>query len=454
MKNSNSKKQDSREKNGGKKNFFSWGDGKAENKKGGAEREAASGVKKIRRILILVIFAAAYIAAIIFANRGFEGYTTTDSTGIEYERAKVLEVLEVNLDTDDSMENYSVGEMELEIEILSGRYKGDVVQITDYLSAMFNVEVDEGDTITVRIDTSGEDEYSVSLYNYYRTVWIIVFVLIFAFALILLGGKQGARAFLGLIFTFISIVFLLLPLALKGIPSILVTIVIVGITTFVSFYLLGGWQPKTTGGALGCVCGICFAALFGAAAIGILHVTTYQMDEAEALMLARTDYGLKLRGLFLSSILITAQGAVMDIAMSVTSSMAELKSKRPDIGRKELFRSGMTVGRDASGTMANTLVLAVAGSSLNMMILIYSYQVTFTQLMNTDFVAIEVIRSIAGSMGILLAVPCAAAITAFLLTRSDPTPAPAKTGRKGSAGNPTKKGNSGRNSSGKKTKRA
>lgn len=134
-------------------------------------------------------------------------------------------------------------------------------------------------------------------------------------------------------------------------------------------------------------------------------------------MLVQAENGLHIRGLLLSSILLTALGAVMDIAMSVASSMDELKQKRPDITTRELFLSGMKVGRDATGTMANTLVLAVAGASFNMMVLIYSYQVSFTQLMNTDFVAIELIRAIAGSLGIVLAVPCVAVFTALLLTR-------------------------------------
>lgn len=369
------------------------------------------------RAAVIAAFCVLYGVAVYFANQGFEGYTTTDSTGIEYEKARVLAVLNESLNTDESMENYSVGSTELSIEILSGRYAGDVVEVTNYLSAMYNVVVEEGDTITVRIDTSDVGVYSVSIYNYYRTAILLVLVLLFAAALVLLGGSQGLRAFLGLLFTFVSIVFLLVPLALKGVPSVPITILLVSVTTLVSLWLLGGWQPKTVGAALGCICGVCFAALFGTAAIAALHITTYQMDEAEALILARGDYGLKLRGLFLSSILITALGAVMDIAMSIASSMDEVKARRPDISVPELFRSGMRVGRDASGTMANTLVLAVAGSSLNMMILIYSYQVTFTQLMNTDFIAIELVRSIAGSMGIILAVPCVAGLTALLLSR-------------------------------------
>lgn len=250
--------------------------------------------------------------------------------------------------------------------------------------------------------------------------WLLLFVAVFALALIVLGGFQGLKAFLGLIFAFVSTVFLLVPLTLRGYPSVPMTMVLVGLTAAVGFYLLGGWQPKTVGAALGCICGVCFAALLGALATQLIHVSAYQSDEAEALMLAQAENGLQIRGLFLSSVLITALGAVMDIAMSVASAMDELKAKRPDIPTKELFLSGVKVGRDATGTMANTLVLAIAGSSFNMMVLIYSYQVSFTQLMNTDFVAIELIRGIAGSLGIVLAVPCVAAITAPLLTRYGP----------------------------------
>jgi len=157
----------------------------------------------------------------------------------------------------------------------------------------------------------------------------------------------------------------------------------------------------------------------GYLAIQLVHVTAYQMDEAEGLILVRGDTGLKLEGLLLSGILIAAEGAVMDTAMSVASAMSELKQKRSDIGMVELFRSGMHIGRDATGTMANTLVLAFAGSSLNMMVLIYSYRVSFNQLMNTDFIAVEVVRGVAGSMGIILTVPAVAIITAWLLTRKD-----------------------------------
>lgn len=369
------------------------------------------------RLAVALVFIALFALACVWANSGWTGNEITESSGVEYEIARVDDILEDNTVADESIEGRLRGSKVLTLEILTGRYAGSFVDVTNYFSAMYSVDVDLDDTLSVRIYTTGVGEFQVSVYNYNRVPWIIAIVAVFALALVVIGGWQGLRALIGLVFTFVSIVWLLLPLVLKGWPSVPLTIAIVGITSTVCFYLLGGWQPKTVGAALGCLCGVAAAALLGHLAIQLVHVSAYQMDEAEGLILARGDTGLKLNGLLLSGILIAAEGAVMDTAMSVASAMTELKTKRPDIGTPELFRSGMQIGRDATGTMANTLVLAFAGSSLNMMILIYSYQVSFNQLMNTDFVAVEVVRGVAGSMGIILTVPCVAAITGWLLTR-------------------------------------
>lgn len=369
------------------------------------------------RIAVALVFTALFALACVWANRGWTGYEITESSGIEYETARVDDILEDNTEADEAIEGRLRGSKILTVEILTGRYAGTFVEIPNYFSAMYSVDVGVDDTLSVRIDTTGVGEFRVSVYNYNRVPWIIGIVTVFALALVLIGGWQGLRALIGLVFTFVSIVWLLLPLVLKGWPPVPLTIAIVGVTSTVCFYLLGGWQPKTVGAALGCLCGVTAAALLGHLAIQLLQVSAYQMDEAEGLILARGDTGLKLNGLLLSGILIAAEGAVMDTSMSVASAMSELKEKRPDIGAMELFRSGMRIGRDTTGTMANTLVLAFAGSSLNMMVLIYSYQVSFNQLMNTDFVAVEVVRGVAGSLGIILTVPWVAVITAWLLSR-------------------------------------
>lgn len=116
-------------------------------------------------------------------------------------------------------------------------------------------------------------------------------------------------------------------------------------------------------------------------------------------------------------VLISALGAVMDVALGIASSVNELKAQNPAAGVRELLRSGMNIGRDAMGTMANTLILAFAGSSLNMLILVQTYDIPFRQLINTDYICIEIIQSIAGAAGILLTVPIVAFISARVMAR-------------------------------------
>ena len=368
----------------------------------------------IIKIVSVVLFVALSVGVIIYANADKPTYTITEDSGVEFETARVLSVLEDNTAVDEETENVKKGDTTLEVELLTGRYKGDVCKVTNYYSALYNVDVSKGDRVSVRIDTTGEHEYSVSIYNYDRVPLIIGLVIVFAIVLIALGGKQGLKAFLGLVYTVLVIVFVLLPLTLKGVAPIPLTIAIVFITSAVCYLLIGGLQKKTIAAALGSLAGVLIAALLGAMAAHIGGVTTFQMDEAEALLLVKSSYPIQLRGLFISSILIAAIGAVMDIAMSISSAIGEVHEANAKLGFKELFAAGMNIGRDAMGTMANTLVLAYVGGALNMMVLIYSYGVSFIQLVNTDFVAIEMIRAIAGSIGIIGTVPCVSAIAAKL----------------------------------------
>lgn len=369
------------------------------------------------KIVVVVIFLAFFVGILIYANYDKPSYTITDSTGVEYETAKVLAVVSNDTVIDHQNEDVLKGSTTLDLKILTGRYKGNVAKnVTNYYSALYNYDVKKGDTVSVRIDTTDVGVYSVSIYNYNRIPLMITLVVIFFVALLLVGGKQGLKAFAGLVFTIVCIVFILLPLCLKGFLAIPLTCVIIFLTSAVCFFLIGGMKKKTCVAALGSFLGVVFAALFGQIAASIGGVTTFLMDEAEALLLVKSSFALKMRGLFISGILIAAMGAVMDVSMTIASAIEEVHLADKDLTRMDLFRSGMKIGRDAMGTMANTLVLAYVGSSLNMMVLIYSYGVSFTQLVNTDFFAIEMIRGVAGSIGIILTVPCVAFLSAYVYT--------------------------------------
>lgn len=378
-----------------------------------------------QRVIQLVAIALSLVLCVGLFFYARTGRNTYDDSGqgITYETARVLEVLSDNTAIDPTVENVRRGSQNLRLEILSGPHKGEEVAAENYLSAFYNVYVQAGDKLTVSINTLSSGEFSVSVYNYDRSGLIWAFLALFVVILVLVGGRQGLRAVAGLAVTVFCVLFLLVPLLVqRGWPTVPTTLAIVAYTIFVSFVILGGIQTKTMVAALGSFGGVLLAGLLAWGACKIVHISGMNMDEAESLLLTACDNGLKIKSLLICGILIAAEGAVMDIAMSISSAVQELHTVNPDLTAKELFRSGMNIGRDAMGTMANTLVLAFVGSSLNMIIFIYAYDVSYVQLMNTDFVAIQVIRSLAGSTGIVLTVPLVTLISSCILGKRPSSP--------------------------------
>lgn len=358
---------------------------------------------------------ALLVLAALWLNRPEEG-TPTASSQLIFVPAKVTAVLEDDAQPDwENSEGRRIGTQELEIRILSGRHKGEVLPLTNYLSALFNVDVGVGDRIIVRLITQEDGSYYASLFNYDRALVMGGAMLVFCAVLVLLGGRKGVRALLGLVFTLVCLWFLLIPGLIRGLPAIPLTIAVAAVCAAASLILLDGPSRKSLCAILGCVGGVAAAGLFAALVGALTPMDGFNMSEAENLLLYGAEKGLSIRGLLVCGVLVAALGAVMDVAMSIASAAWELREHNDGLSRRELFRSGMNIGRDAMGTMANTLILAFAGSSFNLLILIQIYDIPFLQLANTDFLCIEILQSVAGSMGILLTVPLVAAISAYLM---------------------------------------
>lgn len=370
------------------------------------------------RIIAAAVILVVMIGAAVYLNTPDQEEVETQASKMVFEKAKVTAVL-----SDDAQPDYSnaegrrVGSQELEIKILTGSHKDEIMTLTNYMSALYNVDVEKGDRIIVRILTDEDGLYYASMFNYNRGMVMGIFILIFFVALIALGGKKGLGAMLGLLFTLLSIWYILIPCIMRGMPSILVTVLIISITAAGSLILLNGFSTKTLCAILGCVCGVVAAGVIAAVVGAISPMNGFNMSEAENLILYGADEGLKVSGLLVCGVLIAALGAVMDVSLGIASSIWELHCRNPQLEARELFRSGMHIGRDAMGTMANTLILAFAGSSLNMLILVQTYGIPFIQLVNTDYIFMEVLQSVSGSMGILLSVPIVALISAQLMTR-------------------------------------
>ena len=368
------------------------------------------------RALPMVLVLAVLAGIAVWLNRTDEDETASDASQMVYASAEVTAVLSDNAQEDfQNAEGRRVGDQELEIRILSGDHKDEIMTVTNYMSALFNVDVGQGDRIIVRIMTDEEGSYYASVFNYDRGIVLGVFLLIFFALLAVLGGKKGVGALAGLLLTLGCIWFILIPCLIRGVPAVPVTIGVSAVSAAAGLIFLNGYSKKTLCAVCGCVGGV-LAAGIAAAAVGTLSpMNGFNMQEAENLILYGADRGLKISGLLVCGVLISALGAVMDVSLGIASSVWEMREQNPEASAGSLFRSGMQIGRDAMGTMANTLILAFAGSSLNMLILVQTYDIPFLQLINTDSIALEVVQSVAGSFGILLTVPLVAFISARLM---------------------------------------
>lgn len=368
------------------------------------------------RVLPVVIVLAILAGIAMWINRTNENETRPDSGRLVYAPAKVTAVLSDNAQEDfENAEGRRVGDQELEIQILSGDHKDEIMTVTNYMSALFNVDVQQGDRIIVRIMTDENGSYYASVFNYDRGIVLGGFLLIFFILLGALGGKKGLGALAGLLLTLGCIWFILIPCLLRGVPAIPVTIAVSAVAAAAGLIFLNGYSKKTFCAVCGCVGGVLVSGIAAAVVGSLSPMNGFNMQEAENLILYGADQGLKVSGLLVCGVLISALGAVMDVALGIASSVWEMKEQNPDASVGSLFRSGMQIGKDAMGTMANTLILAFAGSSLNMLILVQTYNIPFLQLINTDSIALEVVQSVAGSIGILLTVPLVAFISARLM---------------------------------------
>ncbi len=375
----------------------------------------------IVKTIVGVVFFAALIILVVFLNYDRFTYEETENHMTEYEKIKVVRIVEENIYPNEKYEDTIVGKQIVEIEILTGRYKGDVMTIESYSSPLnYNIIVDEGDVMYGRVytvtDNEGKTSVSVNLYSHNRLAVLLGLTILFVALTIIIGGKRGLMSILGLAFTIMSIFFVLVPLVLRGFYAIPTTIAILTVSTIVCFYLLGGWQIKIISAVLATVGGVVISGLLATIAGNLCRISGNNMDEAESLYLYADNY-INVKGLFISGILIAAVGAIMDVAMSISSSIDELYTIDPTLTSRQLFKSGMNIGRDAMGTMTNTLILAFAGSYLNIIIFVYQINANANYIFNDSNIAIEVITGIGGSIGIIATVPLVAFISSVLTVK-------------------------------------
>lgn len=336
----------------------------------------------------------------------------------EYENGVITAVLTDNTFTDPAADNALRGEQLLLAEVRTGQYKGETLQVYGYVGPLYGGQLKVGDGATLLISTYADGTHTATVYEYNRLPSLVVIVAMFLIATVAVGGKVGAKSLVALAITLVCLFWILIPLLMKGAPTLLTVFLVCAYITVVTMVILGGVQRKTVCATLGTIAGTALSLLFGLAAQSLARVDGLRLADVEPLLqLRQTGTPLGLRGLLVGGIVISALGAVMDVAMSIASALTEVHAVAPDRGTKDLFRSGMNIGRDMVGTMTNTLILAFLGSGFALIIYLYSLGLSPYQLISSAYLTIEVVSSISSSIGVILSVPLTALISSVILTK-------------------------------------
>ena len=337
-------------------------------------------------------------------------------------KAKVVAVNEtIEEETDYGYESFSTTTIKFRAEIKNDELKGRTVEAVQYIDDIVAVNpkvIEDGDKIIISslISRSGEGEEWTFL-EYDRSAALCGLLLGFFALIVLFGGKKGINTIISLTFTCLAVFMVFVPSILKGnniyMSSIIVSIYII----FMCLLIINGANKKTLCAIVGNLGGLIIAGILALIVSNIMHLTGLIDDESMFLLLLNTEKPIDLKAILWSGIVIGSLGAVMDVSMSIASAMNELAENMCERNFKSMLKSGFNIGKDAIGTMTNTLILAYIGSSLSIVLLLMVNYKDVLLLFNLEMIVFEIIQAIIGSMGILFAIPITSLFAAYVYNR-------------------------------------
>jgi len=375
---------------------------------------------------------AAYLICVVLIITGYI-YSET----LKYEQLNETEVLTrgivLNVQEiikDSSEESYfpNEKEYEVELEITKGQYKGRQVTSIHYEgdNPAFDFSVLKGDEVVLGLEIEDFVLKNVYIASSARDKYLYYLFAAFVVSILLIGARQGLKTVLSLTVTGWAVVKILLPAILAGKSPIAITVIVCAGITIITLMLISGFTRKALSAIVGTIIGVLLGGVLAKYVITLTRVNGLGSEEGRLFFYSFAEGKLDFAGILFAGIVIGALGAVMDVAMSISSSINEIHQVKPGLSFKELVKSGLNIGRDIIGTMANTLILAYTGSSMSLMLLIMANNIPYLKYINLDVIATEIIRALSGSIGLFMAVPVTALISAALCQVPNPNKRPAR----------------------------
>lgn len=361
----------------------------------------------------LAVLLAALVMLLYPSDGGLYRRYVTDT--LRYVRAVVLEVESETLSDSELKTGQKLGEQRLRVRLSDGQE----IVLVNYLTEIHNILLKKGDSAIVCADMPKNAEPYYTIYNYDRTIPLAVLITVFVLLLLLIGQREGADACLSIVFTLTFIIRVLLPSLFGGASPVGMGYVTVLLSTAVTLILLHGISIQCLLSIGATMTGELVACGMFAVFSQLLHLTGFQTDCAEGLLLIAQNTGLDIRMLLFAGMMIASLGAVMDVAVSVLSATREVALASGKAERKALFNSAMRLGQDMIGTMSNTLIFAFAGSALVTIIVFCSYGIQFHQLLSSDYLSVELAQGICSTAAVVMTVPVSAMIGAIFYGRTE-----------------------------------
>ena len=323
-------------------------------------------------------------------------------------------------DADNLNQGESTTKQLVTVKVLTGNFKGTERIIENMLTGnpAYDINLTKGNKVVLHVEPNSDtittpEDVDFFIADIKRDTQIFVFTGIFFILLLLIGKKKGLTSIISIISTIALIFFMLLPMILSGFCPIASAVLTGIISTIITIYLVGGLNSKSSSAIIGTSISLIFAGALSMLAIYFAHLTGFAGEENMFLYTARPD--LSFTGILSASMIISALGALMDTAVSIASTVNEIFETDKSLSVKQLFKSGMNVGRDIIGTMSNTLILVYLGSSLTLVLL--SSNIDMNKFFNLNQVATEILSALTGSIAILFCVPITAIIAAYLIKK-------------------------------------
>ena len=373
--------------------------------------------KEMKRNIFAIVSVLLISIAIIMVSKSIfpDGFIEDRyGKGAEFYNGVITEIIEEDLNKDPILDGVEIGYQKVIAKVTEGQYKDNTYEIKNNISRLYNYKVEEGTKVVLILYKQNNGNMIWDVYGYDRSSMIYVLAGIFIIVVIIIGGVKGIKSLVSLMFTLVTVIFLMLPLMFRGVEPMLAAVVSATLSIIVTLSLVSGINKKTVTAIIGTISGVVISGIIAYIFGELTHSSGMTMNDTESLIYIAEGTNLKVKGIMFAGILIASLGAVMDVAMSISSSLFEIYEVNKNIKQIDLFKSSMNIGKDIIGTMTNTLILAFAGGSITTLILIFAANMPYNKFINLEVLAIEIIQGLAGSIGIVLSVPITAIVGSYL----------------------------------------